>query len=202
MSIDTAIESMIESYIDDQDFVSRTDASMEAESYTDQCIGDIQDELGVLMVRLEALEEFKALEDKAREDKALDLLDTVARAEIDSVRAKALEEQEPRAVNQIDWILGERAGSIAFSRAILLSICSRVCALELGNRGGISNHDDHHDDTGNCAQSYQRKTGGRIMRVIIELEFENLPSRVDVENYLKELIDDGSLFYHLAQREA
>ena len=25
------------------------------------------------------------------------------------------------------------------------------------------------------------------MRVIIELEFENLPSRVDVENYLKEL---------------
>jgi phosphoglycerate dehydrogenase-like enzyme len=105
MSIDTAIESMIESYIDDQDFVSRTDASMEAESYTDQCIGDIQDELGVLMVRLEALEEFKALEDKAREDKALDLLDTVARAEIDSVRAKALEEQEPRAVNQIDWIM-------------------------------------------------------------------------------------------------
>jgi hypothetical protein len=60
----------------------------------------------------------------------------------------------------------------------------------------------HHDDTGNSAQSYQRKTGGRIMRVIIELEFENLPSRVDVENYLKELIDDGSLFYHLAQREA
>ena len=113
MSIDTAIESMIESYIDDQDFVSRTDASMEAESYTDQCIGDIQDELGVLMVRLEALEEFKALEDKAREDKALDLLDTVARAEIDSVTAKALEEQEPRAVNQIDWILGERAGSIS-----------------------------------------------------------------------------------------
>ena len=105
MSIDTAIETMIESYIDDQDFVSRTDASMEAESYTDQCIGDIQDELGVLMVRLEALEEFKALEDKAREDKALDLLDTVARAEIDSVRAKALEEQEPRAVNQIDWIM-------------------------------------------------------------------------------------------------
>jgi hypothetical protein len=115
MSIDTAIESMIESYIDDQDFVSRTDASMEAESYTDQCIGDIQDELGVLMVRLEALEEFKALEDKAREDKALDFLDTVARAEIDSVtaKAKALEEQEPRAVNQIDWILGERAGSIS-----------------------------------------------------------------------------------------
>jgi hypothetical protein len=112
MSIDTAIESMIESYIDDQDFVSRTDASMEAESYTDQCIA-ICKTIGELIVRIEALEEFKALEDKAREDKALDLLDTVARAEIDSVTAKALEEQEPRAVNQIDWILGERAGSIS-----------------------------------------------------------------------------------------
>jgi hypothetical protein len=62
MSIDTAIETMIESYIDDQDFVSRTDASMEAESYTDQCIGDIQDELGVLMVRLEAVLEAKSCE--------------------------------------------------------------------------------------------------------------------------------------------
>ena len=97
MSIDKAIETMIESYIDDQDFISRTDASMEAESYTDQCIGDIQDELGVLMVRfeaLEALEEFKALEDKAREEKALDVLEEAL-----------AEEQEPRAVNQIDWIM-------------------------------------------------------------------------------------------------
>ena len=97
MSIDKAIETMIESYIDDPDFISRTDASMEAESYTDQCIGDIQDELGVLMVRfeaLEALEEFKALEDKAREEKALDVLEEAL-----------AEEQEPRAVNQIDWIM-------------------------------------------------------------------------------------------------
>jgi hypothetical protein len=107
MSIDTAIESMIESYIDDQDFVSRTDASMEAESYTDQCIGDIQDELGVLMVRLEALEEFKALEDKAREDKALDLLDTVARAEIDSVRARRARAKS-REPDRLD--LGRKSG--------------------------------------------------------------------------------------------
>ena len=105
MSIDTAIETMIESYIDDQDFVGRTDASMEAEAYTDQCVSDLQDDISELIVRIEALEEFKALEDKAREDKALDLLDTVARAEIDSVTAKALEKQEPRAVNQIDWIM-------------------------------------------------------------------------------------------------
>ena len=108
-SIDTAIEEMIQSNIDGQDLVSRFDA----EQYTDQCVSDLQDDISELIVRIEALEEFKALEDKAREDKALDLLDTVARAEIDSVTAKALEEQEPRAVNQIDWILGERAGSIS-----------------------------------------------------------------------------------------
>lgn len=99
MSIDTAIESMIESYIDDQDFVSRTDASMEAESYTDQCIGDIQDELGVLMVRLEALEAKTA---PAAEDESEEPLDAWLGPKYT---------EEPRAVNQIDWILGERAGS-------------------------------------------------------------------------------------------
>jgi hypothetical protein len=130
--IETAVENLIQFHIDENDFITRVDAEqyfeegiasalddanfitgMEAEQYTDQCVSDLQDDISELIVRIEALEEFKALEDKAREDKALDLLDTVARAEIDSVTAKALEEQEPRAVNQIDWILGERAGSIS-----------------------------------------------------------------------------------------
>jgi len=93
MSIDTAIETMIESYIDDQDFVSRTDASMEAESYTDQCIGDIQDELGVLMVRLEALEAKTA---PAAEDESEEPLDAWLGPKY---------KEEPRAVNQIDWIM-------------------------------------------------------------------------------------------------
>ena len=93
MSIDTAIESMIESYIDDQDFVSRTDASMEAESYTDQCIGDIQDEIGVLMVRLEALEAKTA---PAAEDESEEPLDAWLGPKY---------KEEPRAVNQIDWIM-------------------------------------------------------------------------------------------------
>jgi hypothetical protein len=105
-------------------------------------------------------------------------------------------------VNQIDWILGERAGSISiFAGYPTIDMLESLCARTWEPRRN-QNHDDHHDDTGNSAQSYQQETGGRIMRVIIELEFENLPSRVDVENYLKELIDDGSLFYHLAQREA
>ena len=83
-SIDTAIEEMIQSNIDGQDLVCRLDA----EQYTDQCISDCEDSISELIVRLEALE------DKAREDKALDVLEE-ARAE----------EQEPRAVNQIDWIM-------------------------------------------------------------------------------------------------
>ena len=102
MSIDTAIENMIESYIDDQDFVSRTDASMEAESYTDQCIGDIQDELGVHMVRLEALS--LGLE-------ALEVKINPAAEEQDENLLQELADSAPRAVNQIDWILGGRAGS-------------------------------------------------------------------------------------------
>jgi hypothetical protein len=220
--IETAIENLIQFHIDENDFITRVDAEqyfeegiasalddanfitgMEAEQYTDQCVSDLQDDISELIVRIEALEEFKALEDKAREDKALDLLDTVARAEIDSVdsqsprRARA-ESREP---DRLD--LGRKSGQHQHFRGLSYYRYAReVCALELGNRRGIENHDDHHDDTGNSAQSYQRKTGGRIMRVIIELEFENLPSQVDVENYLKELIDDGSLFYHLAQGEA
>ena len=78
-NVETAIEEMIQSCIDEQDLVCRLDA----EQYTDQCISDCEDSISELIVRIEALEEFKALEDKAREDKALDLLDTVARAEID-----------------------------------------------------------------------------------------------------------------------
>jgi hypothetical protein len=103
------------------------DASMEAESYTDQCISDIQDEIGELIVRIEALEEFKALEDKAREDKALDLLDTVARAEIDSVTAKALEEQEPRAVNQIDWVMTPNDMIAGYDSSAMLESYVRSC---------------------------------------------------------------------------
>tara|TARA_R110000751_G_scaffold14809_5_gene47844 strand:+ start:151 stop:570 length:420 start_codon:yes stop_codon:yes gene_type:complete len=83
-SIDTAIEEMIQSNIDGQDLVCRLDA----EQYTDQCISDCEDSISELIVRLEALE------DKAREDKALDVLEEAL-----------AEEQEPRAVNQIDWIM-------------------------------------------------------------------------------------------------
>ena len=115
MSIDTAIESMIESYIDDQDFVSRTDASMEAEAYTDQCIGDIQDELGVLMVRLEALEAKTA---PAAEDESEEPLDAWLGPKYT---------EEPRAVNQIDWVMTPNGMIAGYDSSAMLESYVRSC---------------------------------------------------------------------------
>ena len=115
MSIDTAIETMIESYIDDQDFVSRTDASMEAESYTDQCIGDIQDELGVLMVRLEALEAKTA---PAAEDESEEPLDAWLGPKY---------KEEPRAVNQIDWVMTPNDMIAGYDSSAMLESYVRSC---------------------------------------------------------------------------
>ena len=115
MSIDTAIETMIESYIDDQDFVSRTDASMEAESYTDQCIGDIQDELGVLMVRLEALEAKIA---PAAEDESEEPLDAWLGPKYT---------EEPRPVNQIDWVMTPNDMIAGYDSSAMLESYVRSC---------------------------------------------------------------------------
>jgi hypothetical protein len=116
MSIDTAIESMIESYIDDQDFVSRTDASMEAESYTDQCVSDCEDSISELIVRIEALEEklSPAMVNIEELQSSIDSLERIVALvtgvsptsqALEEKAAPAAEEQEPRAVNQIDWIM-------------------------------------------------------------------------------------------------
>ena len=116
MSIDTAIESMIESYIDDQDFVSRTDASMEAEAYTDQCVSDCEDSISELIVRIEALEEklSPAMVNIEELQSSIDSLERIVALvtgvsptsqALEEKAAPAAEEQEPRAVNQIDWIM-------------------------------------------------------------------------------------------------
>jgi predicted nucleic acid-binding Zn-ribbon protein len=111
MSIDTAIETMIESYIDDQDFVSRTDASMEAEAYTDQCVSDCEDSISELIVRIEALEEklSPAMVNIEELQSSIDSLERiVALVTGVSPTSQALEEkaapaaEEPRA----DWTLG------------------------------------------------------------------------------------------------
>jgi BMFP domain-containing protein YqiC len=114
--IETAIESMIESYIDDQDFVSRTDASMEAEAYTDQCVSDCEDSISELIVRIEALEEklSPAMVNIEELQSSIDSLERIVALvtgvsptsqALEEKAAPAAEEQEPRAVNQIDWIM-------------------------------------------------------------------------------------------------
>ena len=94
-NIETAIEEMIQTYVDEQDFVT----GMTAEMYTDGEISDLradmEGELGELQSRIEALEAKTA---PAAEEQDENLLQELA-------------DSAPRAVNQIDWILGEREGS-------------------------------------------------------------------------------------------
>lgn len=84
-SIDTAIENMIQSHIDEQDFVCRLDAEQYTDGEVNDMRADMESELTELQHRIEALEE------KAESA----AVDPEPRAE----------EPEPRAVNQIDWIM-------------------------------------------------------------------------------------------------
>ena len=88
-NIETAIEEMIETYVDEQDYVCRLDA----EQYTDQCVSDLQDDISELVVRLEALEAKTA---PAAEDETEEPLDAWLGPK---------HTEEPRPVNQIDWIM-------------------------------------------------------------------------------------------------
>jgi hypothetical protein len=90
-NVETAIEGMIQSYVEGQDYANRCDL----EGYTDQCVIDLQDDISELIVRLEALEAKPAAEEQ------------------DENLLQELADSAPRPVNQIDWILGERAGSIS-----------------------------------------------------------------------------------------
>ena len=87
--VETAIENLIQFHIDEQDFVCRLDA----EQYTDQCVSDLQDDISELVVRLEALEAKTA---PAAEDETEEPLDAWLGPKYT---------EEPRAVNQIDWIM-------------------------------------------------------------------------------------------------
>jgi hypothetical protein len=94
MSIDTAVEEMIQNHIDalgldEQDFVSRLDA----EQYTDSAVAEVEDEVAQLEQRIEYLEK-KLL--PAAEDETEEPLDAWLGPKYT---------EEPRAVNQIDWIM-------------------------------------------------------------------------------------------------
>ena len=92
-NVETAIEEMIQTYVDEQDFVT----GMTAEMYTDGEISDLradmEGELGELQSRIEALEAKIA---PAAEDESEEPLDAWLGPK---------HTEEPRPVNQIDWIM-------------------------------------------------------------------------------------------------
>ena len=117
-SIDTAIQNMIQNTIDEQDFVCRLDA----EQYTDNEItdlkGDLQDEIAELMVRLEELESRTTSIELVKDGEPLM-----------APEAPAAVEQEPRAENQIDWIMTPTNIISGYdSKALLLSYIGSVLA--------------------------------------------------------------------------
>ena len=93
--IETAVENLIQFHIDENDFNTRMDAEQYIDNEVNDARADMESELSELQSRIEALEEKTA---PAAEEQDENLLQELA-------------DSAPRAVNQIDWILGERAGS-------------------------------------------------------------------------------------------
>ena len=88
-NVETAIEEMIQTYVDEQDYVCRLDA----EQYTDTAVAEVEDEVAQLEQRIEYLE--KKLP-PAAEDESEEPLDAWLGPK---------HTEEPRPVNQIDWIM-------------------------------------------------------------------------------------------------
>ena len=88
-NVETAIEEMIQTYVDEQDYVCRLDA----EQYTDTAVAEVEDEVAQLEQRIEYLEK-KLL--PAAEDESEEPLDAWLGPK---------HTEEPRPVNQIDWIM-------------------------------------------------------------------------------------------------
>lgn len=111
MSIDTAIEEMIASALDDSDFVT----GMTAELYTDGEISDLradmEGELGELQSRIEALEAKAA---PAAEEQDENLLQELA-------------DSAPRAVNQIDWVMDPNGMIAGYDSYNMLESYMRSC---------------------------------------------------------------------------
>ena len=103
MSIDTAIEEMIASALDDSDFVT----GMTAEMYTDGEISDLRADMEGELGELQMIE----IGPLRRRIEALEAKAAPAAEEQDENLLQELADSAPRAVNQIDWILGGRAGS-------------------------------------------------------------------------------------------
>ena len=116
MSIDTAVEEMIQNHIDalgldEQDFVSRLDA----EQYTDSAVAEVEDEVAQLEQRIEYLEK-KLL--PAAEDETEEPLDAWLGPKYT---------EEPRAVNQIDWVMTPNDMIAGYDSSAMLESYVRSC---------------------------------------------------------------------------
>jgi len=130
-AIELAVENLIQFHIDENDFITRVDAEqyfeegiasalddanfitgMEAEQYTDGEISDLradmEGELGELQSRIEALE-------------ARTTLLVLAQKE------PSAESEEPRLVNQIDWIMPPNDMIAGYDSSALLESYVRSC---------------------------------------------------------------------------
>ena len=113
-SIDTAIQNMIQNTIDEQDFVCRLDA----EQYTDDQIAGLEDQIA------ELVNQFEELESRTT---SLELIEDGE--PLMAPEAPAAVEQEPRAENQIDWIMTPTNIISGYdSKALLLSYIGSVLA--------------------------------------------------------------------------
>ena len=113
-SIDTAIQNMIQNTIDEQDFVCRLDA----EQYTDDQIAGLEDQIAELVNQFEELESRTTSIELVKDGEPLM-----------APEAPAAVEQEPRAENQIDWIMTPTNIISGYdSKALLLSYIGSVLA--------------------------------------------------------------------------
>ena len=103
-AIETAVENLIQFHIDENDFITRADVEqyyeeqdfvcrLDAEQYTDTAVAEVEDEVAQLEQRIEYLEK-KLL--PAAEDESEEPLDAWLGPKY---------KEEPRAVNQIDWVM-------------------------------------------------------------------------------------------------
>ena len=91
--VETAIENLIQFHIDENDFITRMDAEQYIDNEVNDARADMESELSELQSRIEALEEKTA---PAAEDETEEPLDAWLGPKYT---------EEPRAVNQIDWIM-------------------------------------------------------------------------------------------------
>ena len=115
-NVETAIEGMIQTYIDENDFVCRLDAEQYTDSELNDFRADMEGEHTELQHRIEALEEklLPAMVNIEELQSSIDSLERIVALvtgvnptsqALEEKTTPAAEEQEPRPVNQIDWIM-------------------------------------------------------------------------------------------------